>query len=88
MARECPCTTWATFLTAISVCVSVSLFVRVRFAAYRYPAAAVGILQTCDPDPAAKPIVCKHVVAFHAADMERVQEICNLDFNEEPMDQR
>lgn len=54
----------------------------------RHPVAAVGMLQSCDPDINAAPIICKNVVAFHAKDMSTVEEICGLDFNEEPMDQR
>eukprot|EP00123_Amoebidium_parasiticum_P006934 comp17757_c0_seq1/m.17769 comp17757_c0_seq1/g.17769 ORF comp17757_c0_seq1/g.17769 comp17757_c0_seq1/m.17769 type:complete len:272 (-) comp17757_c0_seq1:98-913(-) len=53
----------------------------------RQPVAAVGLLQSCDKNPDAPPIVCKNVVAFHGKDMEEVQKFCNLDFNEEPMDQ-
>lgn len=59
-----------------------------EFALSRHPVAAVGMLQSCDPDVNAAPIICKNVVAFHAKDMATVEEICGLDFNEEPMDQR
>ena len=46
------------------------------------------MLQSCDPNIEAAPIVCKNVVAFHAKDMDVVKEVCGLDFLEEPMDQR
>eukprot|EP00123_Amoebidium_parasiticum_P021408 comp6664_c0_seq1/m.2441 comp6664_c0_seq1/g.2441 ORF comp6664_c0_seq1/g.2441 comp6664_c0_seq1/m.2441 type:complete len:675 (-) comp6664_c0_seq1:610-2634(-) len=53
----------------------------------RLPVAAVGLVQSCDPDMRAPPIICKHVVCFHAKDMDAVRRYASLDFNEEPMDQ-
>eukprot|EP00124_Ichthyophonus_hoferi_P003918 Ihof_evm3s379 gene=Ihof_evmTU3s379 len=53
----------------------------------RFPVASVGIIQSCDRENKAPPIVCKQLVAFNGKDMEEVQKMLQLDFNEDPVNQ-
>eukprot|EP01135_Chromosphaera_perkinsii_P006288 Nk52_evm17s485 gene=Nk52_evmTU17s485 len=52
---------------------------------HRKAVPAVAFLQAVDEHESR---IIKDVISFHAGDYDRVAELCGLDYNEEPMDQR